>query len=725
MCTNGEQEKAIDIKLGKNAQPEPKPVTVHKVITDPLTWLQAVKPVYHQKQTMPLKRKKVKKKDLYTDVAGPHFELSIRDKEACLEFLINVFNHIRPDKLQSSERANANLQLLLAQLDASPPLLQNLRIAVMAQLVNTNLVPALTESGVLLSRGFVQEFVTRLNHKFLPALQDESDFLYTINRIFFRKTDYIWVEAIKRENWKFFFEKLGLSISQQNQQLRQQLLQSLIILSYKVAHLGLEPEVCKYLPEKTIDHNPFVIQNHRINQVQTRHELGLSGDVLPDIANLHTLVEACLDSLYQIRETQAVKGASLSLSYITLVMENCLRRMQILVDALDEDQQFNTDSLVDFFRLLVRNEKRKNSIRGLFSQSLGYIAYQIAEHKGSKGNKYITTTRREYYKMIGSAMWGGFIISFIAVFKNLLGKLHLPPFWQGFAYSINYSAGFLAIEETHSTLATKQPAFTASAVAGSLDTRKNEQPNLYNLAVTVARVTRSQYASFFGNLIVVFPITYAFAWLYHLATGHKLADGEQAMNLLREQHPWQSFSLLYACNTGVFLFLSGLIAGFIQNKIQYGRLAERLQRHPVLNITLPQRRLKKIATYFEAHTGSIVGNIALGFFLGMSTVMIKIFGIPFDIRHITISAGNVAIGAYGVGLGHLSWQYLSVVLLGVLGIGFLNFLVSFSLAFIVAVKSRGILLRDYPEFIKILWRYWKKYPLDFVRPRKQLSQADS
>jgi site-specific recombinase len=674
---------------------------------------------------MPLKKKKARKKDLYTDAVQQHLELSVRDKEACLEFLINVFNHIRPDSLHSAEKANANLQLLMAQLDASPTLLQNLRIAVMAQLINTNLVPALTESGVLLSRGFVQEFVTRLNHKFLPALQDESDFLYTINRIFFRKTDYLWVEAIKRENWKVFFEKLGLSISQQNQQLRQQLLQSLIILSYKVAHLGLEPEVCQYIDGRAPEQNPFVVQNHRINQVQTRYELGLTNDTLPDIGKLHALVEACLDSLHGIREIQAVKGASLSLSYITLVMENCLRRMLILVDALDEDQRFNTDSLVDFFRLLVRNEKRKNSIRGLFAQSFGYIAYQIAEHKGSKGNKYITTTRKEYYRMIGSAMWGGFIISFIAVFKNLLGKLHLPPFWQGVAYSVNYSIGFLAIEETHSTLATKQPAFTASAVAGSLDTRKNEQPNLYNLAITVARVTRSQYASFLGNLVVVFPVTYAFAWLYHLATGHKLAEGEQAMHLLREQHPWQSFSLLYACNTGVFLFLSGLIAGFIQNKIQYGRVADRLQKHPLLNITVPQRRLQKMAAYIEGHTGSIVGNIALGFFLGMSTVIVKIFGIPFDIRHITISAGNVAIGTYGVGFDHLPWQYLCMVLLGVAGIGFLNFLVSFSLAFTVAVKSRGILLRDYPEFIKILWRYWKKYPLDFIRPRKQLSQAEN
>ncbi|MBK6826458.1 MAG: hypothetical protein IPG86_06165 [Chitinophagaceae bacterium] len=158
-------------------------------------------------------------------------------------------------------------------------------------------------------------------------------------------------------------------------------------------------------------------------------------------------------------------------------------------------------------------KKEKNSIREFLSQGVGYLAYQIAEHKGNKGSKYITVTRKEYFKMIASAMWGGFIISFIAIFKNLINKLQLAPFPAGFLFSVNYSAGFILIEETGSTLATKQPAFTASAVASSLDSKKTEgEPDLDNLAVTVARVLRSQIASFFGNLIIVFPLTFLLAW---------------------------------------------------------------------------------------------------------------------------------------------------------------------------------------------------------------------
>ena len=120
----------------------------------------------------------------------------------------------------------------------------------------------------------------------------------------------------------------------------------------------------------------------------------------------------------------------------------------------------------------------------------------------------------------------------------------------------------------------------------------------------------------------------------------------------------------------------------------------------------------------------MIGNISLGFMLGMSSIVSKILGIPFDIRHITISAGNVSVALYGLGISNIPFTYLIILFLGVLDIGFLNFLVSFSLAFIVAVKSRGVQLRDYPEFLGILGRYFLKKPLDFIRPRTQLSETD-
>ena len=118
----------------------------------------------------------------------------------------------------------------------------------------------------------------------------------------------------------------------------------------------------------------------------------------------------------------------------------------------------------------------------------------------------------------------------------------------------------------------------------------------------------------------------------------------------------------------------------------------------------------------EKHFGSLMGSIALGFFLGFSGVLGKIFGIPFDIRHITIAAGNTAIAVYGLGLDQIPSWFMLAVFGGVLGIGLMNFLVSFSLAFVMAVKSRGIHLSQYPRLIRTIGWYFLRHPKDFILP---------
>lgn len=663
-----------------------------------------------------------KKPGFFEQLIAGNSILPVDDRQQGLQFLVSFFNEIRPGSGKARRNAEKNLQAATVQLQSQPIVLANMQHALYSQLKHSQLTNALTESGIPLARGFWQELSNRLKHKLLPPLQDESDFLYVLHNVFFRKNDFVWVESISRQAWVDFFEACGFNFDQRDQDIKTELLQSLKILSYQVAQLGLEKEVLNYLPgeERTRD-TAFVLQNYKVHELESMVlDNGADVEVTTISASLKNIIEDCYTQIEHIRESHSEKGASLQQTYLLLILTNRLQRMQLITDVLDADRQFDTGRFVDLFRMLVRNEKRKNSIREFISQGVGYLAYQIAEHKGNKGNQYITITRREYYKMIGSAMWGGFIISFIAILKNLAGKLKLAPFPLGFLYSINYSAGFIIIEQTKSTLATKQPAFTASAVASSLDTRKIAgEPDLEGLAATVANVSRSQLASFFGNLVIVFPLTYILAWAYEEVMGYKIAGGEAAMKLLMDQHPWHSKALIYACFTGVFLFLSGIIAGYWQNKIRYGQIRERLQRHPALKLSMSAKRLERLANYVERNLGALMGNIALGFFLGFAGILGKMLGIPFDIRHITIAAGNASIGMYGMGIENIPPYFLLAVLGGVLTIGFLNFLVSFSLAFLMAVKSRGIHLSQYPKLLRTIGNYFVTHPREFFLPPKK------
>ena len=671
---------------------------------------------------MAIFRLRKRKPGFFEQIIARNVILPHHGRQKGLSFLISLFSEIRPAAGKKKRNPEKNLQRVTEQLRQHKIVLANTQHALISQLNSTDLTAAITESGIPLARGFWQELSNRVMHKILPPLQNENDFLYVINNIFFKKNDYKWVEAIPRQKWIDFFEAVGFSFTPQHNSLKKELLQSMKILSFQVAQLGLEKVVLDYLPEeKKNDDTPFVLQNYKVHDLEKLlMDNAADHEVMASSFLLKNIIQDCYELIDHIRESHSEKGASIQQTYILLILSNRLERMQLVLDVLDADNKFDTGRFVEVFRLLVRNEKRKNSIREFLSQGVGYLAYQIAEHKGSKGHKYITDTRKDYFKMIRTAMWGGFIICFVAVFKNLIGKLKLAPFPQGFLFSTNYSLGFILIESTGSILATKQPAFTASAVASSLDTKKHSEPDLDNLAATVAKVSRSQIASFFGNLIIVFPITFLLAWGYNVVFHQKIAEGDVAMNMLKDQHPWRSLSLLYACFTGFFLFASGIIAGYWQNKIRYGQIRERLKKHPALKLSMSQKKLDRLANWVEKNFGSLMGNISLGFFLGFAGIVGKMLGIPFDIRHITIAAGNTAIGIYGLGLENIPPYFLLAVFGGVLSIGFLNFLVSFSLAFLVAVKSRGIRFAQYPRFFRILGNYLWKHPGEFIFAPKKM-----
>src|SRR5882757_900799 len=129
-------------------------------------------------------KKKKNKPDFIGTVIAKSTVLSIADSAQGLDFLVAFFSAVRPSK--GKKNAARNLEFVTGQLYQHPVLLTNLQHALLSQLIRADLSPALTESGIPLARGFWQEFFGRLRHKLLPPLQSENDFLYVVNRVFFR-----------------------------------------------------------------------------------------------------------------------------------------------------------------------------------------------------------------------------------------------------------------------------------------------------------------------------------------------------------------------------------------------------------------------------------------------------------------------------------------------------------------------------------------------------------
>ncbi|MEI9958229.1 MAG: hypothetical protein WDM90_18420 [Ferruginibacter sp.] len=575
--------------------------------------------------------------------------LPLHTANRSLEFLVELIKKIRPDNPRKIEEAELKFKAVMFQMVQERSSLFSLRKALLNQFLKTNIVTALTESGVVSGRGFVQELQSKLKHKILPALQSPDDFLYVINKIFYKKSDHIWVEGMDPQLWKQFFEVLGIQINLTEPAVIKQLQQSMQLLSYRITTLGLEKEMTHRYENFEDAIYPFLEQNRLANEYMLAYTAGKDAQsqrIL--LGNITEALHNCNQSIQWIKDQRKEYGISLAQTYIITRLQQQISRLFIVLDVLDSDNVFNTERFVEYFKTVVRNENKKNSVREFISENTGYLAYQVAEHGGRRGEGYITTTRKEFWKMFWSAAGGGVIISFIGVIKNLVTKIKdIAPFWQYFLYSANYSLGFILIQDTGSTLATKQPAYTANNVASSFDVEKiGEQPDLRNLAITVAKVSRTQLASFAGNLAVVFPLTYILAFLFFEITGTKIAEGAAAHKLLIDQQPFDSLALLYACFTGFFLFASGLIAGYVENYVVYGKVGDRLRSLSSFKRSFSEKRRFKIIHYIENNLGVLAGNISLGFFLGMAGFFGHIFGIHFDIRHITISAANTAIGFF-------------------------------------------------------------------------------
>ena len=104
------------------------------------------------------------------------------DSNKGIEFLVELVKKIRPSRARNIAEAELKFQTLLSQLNEDPSLLFSLRKTLLSQFMDSNIIPALTESGVVSSRGFIQELIGKLKHKIIPSIQSPDDFLFVGGR---------------------------------------------------------------------------------------------------------------------------------------------------------------------------------------------------------------------------------------------------------------------------------------------------------------------------------------------------------------------------------------------------------------------------------------------------------------------------------------------------------------------------------------------------------------
>lgn len=596
-------------------------------------------------------------------------------------------------------------------------------------LLSTKFVSLLTEAEIGSNRGFFSDASTRLSFKFLPPVDDPVELRTQFDNFFNDKKDYHWVQAIPDENWSNFFADIFNDISPAlPEYIERELLNSILVLAQRAANLGIEPEVVSKIPRIDDLDSPFLGLNREVmlyvektlNQYNYDEEGRDS-----DYKHILVMISQCKTQVNYIYKHKDVFGISLQLTYMMRQLEQYLKRLSQLLELLQtEEKQRQWEIVTDLFKEFVYAENTKYSLRKHFSINLQLLTFKVIENTSKTGEHYISSDRSGYWRLFRKALGGGVIVGLLCCNKTRLYFQHLPIFWEAFFYSLNYSIGFMIIHILGFTIATKQPAMTASTIAANLS-NNGQNPNwLETTTQLLIRLVRSQFISLIGNASIAFPVAYGLDWLYFYLNGFHIADPAKAHKLIGELNAWESLAIPHAALAGVYLMISGLIAGYYENKWIYNKFSLRLVNHPGLIRLLGQKRLNRAANYFEYNFGALTGNFALGVFLGSTSAIGFTFGLPLDIRHITFASGNFGIAFAGLN-SEISTDLWINSVIGITCIGIMNVLVSFGLSIAFALKSRNARFSEVKSLLgNLSWQFFHHGSAFFFPVQETVKEND-
>jgi site-specific recombinase len=172
----------------------------------------------------------------------------------------------------------------------------------------------------------------------------------------------------------------------------------------------------------------------------------------------------------------------------------------------------------------------------------------------------------------------------------------------------------------------------------------------------------------------------------------------------------------YAAFTGVLLFASSIIAGWVENWFVLYQLESAIAWNPRYTRVLGTERARRWSKWLRANISGLAANISLGLMLGLVPAFTGFFGLELEVRHVTLSTGQVAAAAYTLGLGVLATPEFWWAVAGIAVIGPLNLAVSFLLAFRLALAAHSVAPVERRHIRQAFFERVRQAPLSFLLP---------
>lgn len=655
---------------------------------------------------------------------------AFRDPTAdSLQLIRRLVAAIRP-KNHRDRNAGKRYAAALDRLEADGDLRQAFRNHVVGFITTRRLVTFFTDSGILPGSGFLSEWTRILGSYLLPELLDERRLKDCLNIIYDRADDWRWREQIAPEDSQRLWALLAPAEELQSTDwagIQQQMHDAVLLLAHRVSGLGIEAELLRASPSLDDDLPCFVALSSEALEFVNAAPVARDDPARPadDGGHLLVIADQVASTLQRIRRRAQTVGTSLELGYLLMRSEQSLERLRQLVSILRAARGAHGRGEIlgpwsRFARDAFLAENRRNSLGHYMGQLSHLLAVRVTENAARSGEHYICETPGDYRQMWGSAAAAGVLIGGMALLKILAAGLHVPLFVEAVIYSMIYGLGFVLIYLLGMTVATKQPAMTAQTLAGLLgDIRPTRQADLERVVDVVAAVCRSQLAAIVGNVMLALPVAIAIGIALSESAGQPVIPLDKAVHLLADLYPF-SLAVAYAAIAGFYLFLSGLITGYFDNRAAFSDIGVRIGVLRWLRRLLGRDRAARVGAYIQDHLGGIMGNLLFGCMLGSSGVIGTILGLPLDIRHIAFSSANLGYALVGFQFDlpaiTVLWSALGVALIGAT-----NLAVSFALALRTALGARGIVFEHWTPLLGAIGRRFRAAPRSFLLPPRKAS----
>ena len=632
-------------------------------------------------------------------------------------WLIALFKWLRGDE-SSLEATTSRVQTFIAAVKAQPELEARLKAWWQTLMHTLDVTTLLADFGFAPRTAFVSELAERLRRKLLPGTPETIDAAELFPLVAPSRFDAQWLGALPEAQIDQLAALLSSNTHTDLLIWQHHLMDALTYCTAQIRATGFAPELRLRMDRGNDDDRAFHPLSDDLAELRNIFfdPAQRPGELKAAIAKLRARLETCRQAVNGVYAHLEENGISVGMVFMLRQLRERIVRVRELLDTL-----VSPKPAVAAIKLLARRVtigQDSKSIGALISANSTLLSAKMAERSAETGEHYITRDKDEYRQMLGKAMGGGAVTALTTLLKFAIVGLGLSAFWSGFSAGLMYAASFILIQLLHLTLATKQPAMTAPAMAVKLkDIDSPDSPNSVELFVDeVTHLVRSQVAAVFGNVFMVVPAVLLVNVVIVLVMGRPMISSKEAMHVL------QSLTLLgptlfWAAFTGMILFSSSMVAGWFENWFVLHRLGSAIRHNPRFTGALGAERAGRWSQFMGENISGFASNISLGFMLGLIPPFTGFFGFELEARHVTLSAGQLAAAAASMGgdvikLPVFWWCVAAIPLIGALNLG-----VSFYCAFRLALQAHNISGVDRARIRTAIWTRWRSHPRSFFVPQ--------